>query len=910
VTDRKDFFISYNQHNRNWAEWIAWTLEEAGYSVIIQAWDFRAGHDFVEKMQQALAESTAMVAVLSPTYLESKHCMNEWRAAYEHDPDGSERALIAVGVEQCELRPLMKQRIFFKLIDLTRDEARQRLLAEVNKERPKPAQEPAFPGQFSERSDERPQAEPTFPGPIFHVPFHRNRHFTGREELLESIATDFASGGHGSQVKALYGLGGMGKTQTALEYCYRHRSEYTVVWWMTAETSADLAVEYGTLAVKLGLVAENDPDPQRQMEYVKAWLERNSGWLLVFDDAPNADAVTDYLPKIQNGHVLITSRHSAWEADAESTQVQEMLVEDAIGFLVSRTGRTDEQKDAGDLAKTLGCLPLALEQAGAYISRRRISLSKYVSLFETARQKLYKFPPDTAYNSTVAATWQVSFDQAAEDNPASTELLRLLAFFAADDIPLDVVRQHADTLPPPLDEAGKTEYLFLETIGPLLQYSLVTRSDDDTASVHRLVQDVTRDQMTDDEKKTWAGAAVKLLSAAKPDDFEHPNTWPEWARLLPHIMAASDRAQEQATEPLTVAVLLDRAGSYLWKKALLKEAKTLLQRALTLREQELGPDHPDVASVLSNLATVLQDLGELKDARVYLERAIAIQEKAYDADHPVLARSYSNLATVLQDLGELKDARVYLERAIAIDEKAYDADHPVLATRYSNLALVLQDLGELKDAREYLERAIAIQEKAYEPDHPNLAACYGNLATVLKNLGELQEARGYLERAIIIKEKAYDADHPTLAVSYSNLATVLQDLGELQDARVYLERAIAIEEKAYDADHPTLAMSYSNLAVVLRDLGELQEARVYLERAIAIDKKAYDADHPTLARSYSNLAWVLYDQGDSVEAKRYFLKALNIAMARLEPDHPTTKNILVGLETVEAALAARDTDTE
>lgn len=291
----KDFFVSYNSADRQWAEWVAWHLEEAGYTAIVQAWDFAAGSNFVLEMHKAAQEAERTVAVSSPDYLKALYTQPEWAAAFVHDPTGKQRKLLPVRVRECELKGLLAPIVYVDLVGLDEDAAKQALLERVSRERAKPAVAPGFPGAAPRSVAERPR----FPGalpPVWNVPHRRNRNFTGREALLRDLRDALTSGRPAAVTQAISGLGGVGKTQLAVEYAYRHASEYEVVWWVRSEEPATLGSDYAALATALDLDERGATDQRVVVEAVRRWLEQNTGWLLVFDNAPGANEVRDYLP--------------------------------------------------------------------------------------------------------------------------------------------------------------------------------------------------------------------------------------------------------------------------------------------------------------------------------------------------------------------------------------------------------------------------------------------------------------------------------------------------------------------------------------------------------------------------------------------------------------------------------------
>jgi tetratricopeptide (TPR) repeat protein len=886
----KDFFISYSSQDTDWAEWIAWVLESEGYSTAMAHEDFVAWTNFVDWVERALRYSKAMIAVLSPSYLSSRWATLEtdtWLT--EHTKDESKQLLpIIVG----ECRPEHPYLDYY-VLDLQRlgeHAAYARLVEVVRRMRPEPVRHPSRRPLLSGRRIKGVSDKPPFPADtrrIFNVPLPRNRYFTGREDILARIKKSFSSGLGKERIVVLHGLGGVGKTQTALEYSYRYQDEYSVVWWVSAEDYTTIASDYVDLAVRLGLVDATDSDPEKAVAATRAWLEEKSGWLLVFDDAINEESLQALIPSKPKGRVLITSRYAPWRGFAVTIRMDVMNPDEAVEFLKYRIDRNEDRAVIEQVAAMLDYLPLALEQASSYVRSRGITLTAYSRIFEQTLEGLLDRKAETGYRKIIITVFLVSFEQTRAENPASTELMKLLSYFAPDNVPLDIFRKNAKLIPEPLGDMLSSRMALYNVLEPLLNYSLIARNPEEDLSVHRLGQEIVRDLMSLEERERWVSATIKLLLAAAPKDYERPNTWGVWSRLLPHILAACDHAQEVECDTASVTELMEHTGGYLRNRAHLKEARDILKRALRLQMEHFGPNYLSTASVHNSLGLVLQDLGDFKSAREHIERALELQESAYEPDHPVLAYTLSNLGIVSKEIGDFSFARRYLERAIAIEEKAFGENAPQLAASYSNLATILLDIGEIHPAQEYMMRAIEIQENSHEPDHLDLAVSYSNLAMVLRDLGDLKEARDYLERVIAIQENSYELDQPALARTYSNLAMILTDMGELQEGRAYLERALKIQVQFYEPDHPALATSYSNLGIVLHELGNLKEAREYLERALKIQEKAYEADHPVLAGTYSNLGLVMLYLGDAKKAEDYIGRAEAIQQKTLGSDHPS-----------------------
>jgi len=524
---------------------------------------------------------------------------------------------------------------------------------------------------------------------ILNIPFPKNPNFIGRTKILEELAKAPSSS---PQIFALTGLGGMGKTQVALKHIYDHRDDYKHIWWLRSEEPAVLAGDYARMAKDLNLPAKDFQDLSEVAEAVRRWLEgpQDSRWLLVFDNAKAPDKIERYIPRAGNGQVIITSRHPLWSSMAKPLPVDEMEPEEAVEFLLKRTGQKDEAA-ARALAKELGCLPLALEQAGAYILETGIGLSGYLSRFQERWQEILRLGRPISYRDTVATTWEISFQDVEKESPAAADLLNLLAFLAPEEIPRSLLAAGAKPLPEPLASVMKDRLELDKAVAALRRYSLIEATGD-LLSVHRCVQAVTRDRLAEEGRKRWAGAAVKLLDGAFSFDRNDMKTWALCSPLLPHALASAARAERLKAAPEETSHLLNEVGLYLKNQGDFTEARSALETALSIGENIFGPDHTRVATMANNLASVLRDLGDLQEAKRLFERALQIDEKAFGKDHTSVAIRVNNLASVLQDLGDLQEAKRLFERALQIDEKTFGPEHTSVAIDPPKLAS--QEIGD------------------------------------------------------------------------------------------------------------------------------------------------------------------------------------------------------------------------
>lgn len=555
----------------------------------------------------------------------------------------------------------------------------------------------------------------------------RNPYFTGREEQLKRLEEGLKKQRATAVTQAIAGLGGIGKTQLATEYTYRHVGEYEVVWWVRAEEGVTLAADYGALAVELGLVGI-EVEIAGQVAAAKRWLEGHQDWLVVFDNAEKPEELRGYLPKGTGGHVLITSRNQHWGRLAGVVGLVVMRREEAVRFLLERTGQKDA-KAARELAELLGDLPLALEQAAAYMTASGRSMGSYLPLFRGQMDKVLARreaqPDEEDYPASVLTTWQMAFERLEEECAGGAKLLKLLSFVAAEALPVGAIEQ---------GKLFEREMELDEALAGLRKYSLVEMVGEEQMVVHRLVQAVTRARLGEEERKAEVAAMVEWMNGAFPFESDKVESWEASRPLVGHLLTVAAYAEEGGVAPGGAGQLLNQVGRYLRVRAEYGAARECLERAVKLYEAAYRPYYPKVATVVNNLGNVLQDLGDLEGARVAFERALQIDAKIYGTDHPKVAIDINNLGLVLRDLGDLEGARAAFEQALGIGEKVYGSNHPDVARDVNNLGGVLHALGDLEGARAAYERALGIFRRFLGEEHGNTRIVRGNLEIVEERL--------------------------------------------------------------------------------------------------------------------------------------------------------------------------------
>src|SRR5260221_8826463 len=515
---------------------------------------------------------------------------------------------------------------------------------------------------FSGTSDSETSTPPQL---IWNVPYRRNPFFTGREEILAGLYTLLRSNKAAAltQTQAISGLGGIGKTQIAVEYAYRYRDHYHAIFWIDASTPEALSNHFLILATLLDLPERHEQSQDIVVRAVKRWLIAHVHWLLILDNVDNLEMMVDFLPMHATGDVLLTTRLQALGTFAQSIEVEKMGLDEGVMFLLRRTkvitpgasldqAMKESQEQATEIVSALDGLPLALDQAGAYIEETRCGLSQYVNLYSTRRKELLslrgRFPTD--HPDSVAATWSLSFQQVEQESLAAADLMRLLAFLDPEAIPEEIITLGAAELGPALEAVASDPLRLNSIIGLLLCYSLIRRTSEvKFLSIHRLVQSVLKDGMERDTQRMWAERAIRAVNRVFPD--VELQTWERCQRLLPHVQMCATYMEEYAIAFPEAARLLNEAASYLVARGSYGQAEQMLLRALAVRQHILEADHPDTARTLNDLGEVYRKQGKFQDAEPLLQKSLGLRQQVLEGEHLDVAQTLHNLANLYRAQG-------------------------------------------------------------------------------------------------------------------------------------------------------------------------------------------------------------------------------------------------------------------
>ena len=502
---RTDFFVSHAGRDTAWAEWLAWELQEAGYRVELDVWDWAPGEDFVAHMQAALQRADRLLAVCTQAYFASVFGGAELRAAFAGSASEPGR-IVPVVVEPVEVPPLFAPLIHVDLTGLDETAAADRLRDRLTGGRP--TRPPPYPHPQAAPAD-RPGFAGALPA-VWRVP-PRNAHFTGRDGMLAELRRRLRVGKGTLVVQALYGLGGVGKTQLALEYAHRFAADYQLVWWIDAEQPVLIPEQLAALAARLGLPP--GPTVAATVERLIAELRGRAGWLLIFDNAERPADIAGYRPD-GPGHVLITSRFPGWGALGGRLEVDVLARAETMALLQARLPALGIEL-ADKLAAELGDLPLAAAQAAGYLEQTDLPPVDYLRRFRTRRASLLARGEVLGYHGRLDTAWALSLDRLREQDPAAVQLLQLAAFLAPEPIPLALFSGPPDRLDEPLRSTAADPDGLDDTIGALVEYSLVRRHPNGF-QLHRLVQAVIRHQLAPDRQQATVEQVLGLWPPPLP----------------------------------------------------------------------------------------------------------------------------------------------------------------------------------------------------------------------------------------------------------------------------------------------------------------------------------------------------------------------------------------------------------
>jgi hypothetical protein len=774
---------------------------------------------------------------------------------------------------------------------------------------------------------------PGRPAEILRLP-PRNAQFTGRSaelrELRSMLRSQPGSAASSGAVVALTGMGGIGKSQLALEYAYRFRNAYDVVWWAAADPPAFITSELADLADRLDLPRGAATDDTVQLLIQR--LQRgtpHSRWLIVFDNADDFDMIAPFLPG-GPGHVLVTSRNSVWQTRARHALLVDVFERgDSVEHLRRRVP-TIRSAEADSVAEALGDLPIAVSAAGAWLADTGVPVDDYLRGLSRSDARM-------PFESSVAAIWDVSLDRLRERSAAAYRLLQLCSVMAPE-ISLDLIygEDFAALLAPldPLMSERVYRGSLVQQISrlALMKVGVAKRS----VTMHRLTQYVVRSRMSAEELRRTRHEVHMVLAAARPvRDVDDPQTWPYFRMLWPHL----DVTEAVECGHLSVQQLVIDRVRYLWAQGALAEARATaerVERAWTtmLRASTDDTDRHDLRRQLlllrSLLATVLRDLAFPEKSHA-LDLAVVIEQTdLLGREHPHTLITAGGLAADLRALGRYDEALARERETYRTWVEAFGEDSPRSLTALRGLAESTRLVGDFRSAREQDTIAYERSSMVLGPHHPGTLSAAVGLGIDLRDAGEFEpsvalltatassleetlgregratiEARlslafsmhaaGRSEQAAPIFEAAYielrevlGPDHPGILAGRMAYGLSLLTLGEVTEAEGHLDAVCTAYAQRLGDRHPHTLTALHNLAAVSRRSISPSAGRQRAEQAARQFTEVLGARHPRTLRAQSNVATFLIEDGEHARGAGLLDSLLERLKRILGEDHPDT----------------------
>ncbi|MBQ0855588.1 tetratricopeptide repeat protein (plasmid) [Streptomyces sp. BH-SS-21] len=866
-TSVTEIVIAYTAENRMWSDWIESLLKRAGCNVTLQ--------DLSTAPLTPSAPTTRVLVLLSNALQRSRS--TETVLGTLPAADAAHGPLVPVRVDEVRLpEPYQDRADLIDLYGLDEAGCAGTLLGALD---------------MATRVTGGGPAAPRFPGQtpnVWNVP-QRNTTFTGRGQLLDQVRDQLRGGMSVVLPQALFGLGGVGKTQIALEYVHRFMADYDLVWWVSAEHADNVVASLAELGALIDAPGGEDMAlASQETVHMLSRGKPTKRWILVFDNADNPDDLADYLPN--GGHILVTSRNQAWSQKGATLSVDVFLRQESIEHLLRRApGLTAEEAD--QVATAVGDLPLAVEQAGAWLAETATPTAEYLRRLteQTAAVLALNQPAD--YPETVAATWNISIERLQERSPAAVRLLQLCAFLAPEPISSDLLysKTMINALKP-YDPALQDSLLLGLVIQEIRLLSLAkVEQASSSIQVHRLVQAVIRSQMTQEDQRTARHLVHMVLAAARPDGDEptdNPETWPTFGVIWPHL-GASDIRNCTETDPRRL--LIDRIR-YLWKRGEFPRAQQLAQDILAHWKSRLGENHQQYLYLRGQLANVLRSQGLYVEAREIDEELRERQRRVLGTRHPHTYVTTSSLASDLAALGEYT-------RAVELAKEAHDGFsqifhdlHPRTLNAANNLALAQRMVGNYGRARQ-------IDQETYDrrrrpevlgPDHPYTLASAESLGRDLREVGRYADSVTVLSKAYEQHKSVLGKKFPGTLRCAKSLAVSLRRAGQLEDARRLTSATLEQYQTQYAAPTPDSLACELNLAADLFAAEDKETARKVAQKVLAEYVLKPGEAHPYTQAAMNNLAIFHWGCGEVDQAEAVYLKALNRMSTVLGDHHPHT----------------------
>src|SRR5947209_4925285 len=689
------------------------------------------------------------------------------------------------------------------------------------------------PKAIEEQQPRRPLHEQELPfPPVWNIPFQIPL-FVGREDILQQLHDALLSGKTTILTQAISGLGGIGKTVTAVKYAFQYRQEYDAVLWIDADSRERLISGLVNIAFELNLPEKRLKEPNRIITAVGQWMKDHAYWLLILDNVENIVAVNELLPTARRGHILLTTRTQATGEFMFNIELGNMTPEEGALLLLRKAdiltsaepleaAFVSDRELAKYISRLMDGLPLALDQAGAYIKTRGYRLSDYIELYQERHMELLKWRSPTRigeryeYPHSVATTWSLSFEKVEQTSPAAVDLLRFYTFLHPDAIPEDMAIAGSSELGSHLQHVTN-RFAFGEVIAELRKFSLVRHQiGQNTVSIHRLVQAVFKDRMDEPTQREWAERTIRAVY--KTTSSVEFDTLQEFERYISHVQACAALIEDFNFEFEEAVYLLYITGVYLQERAWYTMAEPYLEQALGISKRKFGSMSIMTLHCSNHLAMVYQEQGKYDQAKTQFEQAREISENVWGSGHYNTASCLHNLAHLARLQGDYIRAESLYQHALDVRQNTLEPDYPHIAVSLNGLATLYQEQGMYDQAEPLFEQALMIRQKQLSSEDLELAASYNNLANIyLYQYKEYDQVESLSRRALEIFEKVLGKDHLLGGECLNTLAELYARQGKYDQAESLFLQSLTIRKKILGSTHANVSQSLMNLGALYED---------------------------------------------------------------------------------------------
>ncbi|MDQ7904916.1 FxSxx-COOH system tetratricopeptide repeat protein [Phytohabitans sp. ZYX-F-186] len=797
---------------------------------------------------------------------------------------------------------------------------------------PPPAEPPHAEPRPAEPPDPQPPAGIT---PMGLAP-HRNIGFTGREGLLQAIRRGLL--GEPWQPLILYGLGGVGKTQLAVEYAHRHADAYDLVWWIAADDRSRATASLAALGERQDW--PTSLDMAQTVTTVLTRLERGGvRWLLVLDNAGPPEELATLVPA-SGGHVVVTTRDAAWVDEGRAVEVDVLAREESIELLRAR-GHDIDFDEADQLAERLGDLPLALEQVAAVQSATRTPVREYLRQLDERAVGLLAAVQPGDYQATVATAFAVAADRVRVESLAAGQLLELLSCLGSEPITLSLLRRAGTRIAPPLGRLLNQPDLLDEAVRLLRRYGLVKVLDGGQAlRVHRLVQAIVRDTLPAYARERAFDNARRLLGAANPGNPSDPLTWDMHAQIGPHLRPArvietaapdarevvvhqatylyeigdfdgSRRLSDEAwttwtrqgdAEDVRVFACLRRLVAALYALGRYGESRRLVDEAWKrlLANPGYGPDHPATLDIADTLAVLHRVFGRYGEAlRLDLDR-VERYSRIRGADHRETMLARNNLGASLRAAGDFRAAYDIDADLAESRRRRLGPDDQRTLLSLSNLARDLYGLGEYANALELQRSAWQAHRERLGDRHPLVLSAWRTIVLGLRKTGQVTAALEEGRRLYLVSQGHVGADHELSLAAMMTYANTLCAADEVSRAWNVATDAMDRYRRHFGERNPLTLAAAANQAIILRAMGERRRARQVGESSFYSLRQVLGQDHPYTIAAAVGLGNDLVLAHDEESARRLLTRTLDDARRVRGEHHPETLTCALNLGLLSA----------